>query len=311
MSISKLLIANRGEIAVRIQRAAAALEIATVAVFSEDDHQALHVFRADQSYPLTGAGAPAYLDIEQIIGAATATGCDGVHPGYGFLSENAAFARACEDAGLTFIGPRPDVLDKLGDKVNARNIAIANGVPVLPGSDGPVDLAGARDFMAGLDGRAMMIKAVSGGGGRGVRVVESPGDLDEAFERASSEAAAAFGDGALYVERYVAKARHIEVQILGDSTGAVRHLGERDCSIQRRHQKILEIAPAPNLDAGLRAAILAAAVTLAQALEYTNAGTFEFLVDEAAGNFIFMEANPRLQVEHTITEEVTGVDLVI
>ena len=311
MSISKLLIANRGEIAVRIQRAAAALDIATVAVYSEDDAQGLHVFRADYAHALTGAGAAAYLDMAQIIAATRTTDCDAIHPGYGFLSENAAFARACEDAQLTFIGPRADVLEKLGDKVNARNIAKASGVPVLPGSDGAVDLAGARAFLGSLDGGAMMIKAVSGGGGRGVRVVGTVAELDEAFERAASEAAAAFGDGTLYVERYVARARHIEVQILGDGAGGVRHLGERDCSIQRRHQKILEIAPAPNLAGDLRAAILQAAVTLARTLEYTNVGTFEFLVDEAAGDFIFMEANPRLQVEHTITEAVTGIDLVI
>ncbi|MBT4490778.1 MAG: ATP-grasp domain-containing protein [Rhodospirillaceae bacterium] len=310
MSISKLLIANRGEIAVRIQRAAAALDLPTVAVYSEDDAQGLHVFRADEAHGLSGPGAPAYLDMDQVIAAAQATGCDAVHPGYGFLSENAAFARRCEDAGLCFIGPRTDVLDKLGDKAKARNIAKSAGIPVLPGSDGPVDLAGARDFMASLSGGAMMIKAVSGGGGRGVRVVETADELDEAFERAASEAAAAFGDGSLYVERYVRRARHIEVQILGDSAGNVRHLGERDCSIQRRHQKILEIAPAPNLADGLRGDILDAAVSLARTLEYTNVGTFEFLVDETAGDFIFMEANPRLQVEHTITEEVTGVDLV-
>ncbi len=310
MSISKLLIANRGEIAVRIQRAAAALELPTVAIYSEDDAQGLHVFRADEAYALQGMGAPAYLDMAQVIAAAVATGCDGIHPGYGFLSENAAFARQCEDAGLLFIGPGSEVLDKLGDKVNARNIAIAARVPVLPGSDGPVDLAGAQAFMASLQGGAMMIKAVRGGGGRGIRVVNPGDDLDEAFTRAGSEATAAFGDGALYVERYVARARHIEVQILGDGAGNVRHLGERDCSIQRRHQKILEIAPAPNLAAGLRTAILKAAVALARSLEYTNVGTFEFLVDETANDFIFMEANPRLQVEHTITEEITGIDLV-
>ena len=280
MSISKLLIANRGEIAVRIQRAAAALDLPTVAVYSEDDAQGLHVFRADEAHGLSGPGAPAYLDMDQVIAAAQATGCDAVHPGYGFLSENAAFARRCEDAGLCFIGPRTDVLDKLGDKAKARNIAKSAGIPVLPGSDGPVDLAGARDFMASLSGGAMMIKAVSGGGGRGVRVVETADELDEAFERAASEAAAAFGDGSLYVERYVRRARHIEVQILGDSAGNVRHLGERDCSIQRRHQKILEIAPAPNLADGLRGDILDAAVSLARTLEYTNVGTFEFLVDE-------------------------------
>ena len=310
MPITKLLIANRGEIAIRIQRAAAALDISTVAIFSTDDTQSLHVFRADEAHALTGAGAPSYLDIDQVIAAAKATSCDGVHPGYGFLSENAAFARACEAAGLIFVGPRAEVLDKLGDKVKGRNIAAAAGVPVLAGSTGPVDLAGAQAFLTSLDGAPMIIKAVSGGGGRGVRVIHAADELAEGFERAASEAAAAFGDGALYVERYLASARHIEVQILGDGRGEVRHLGERDCSIQRRHQKILEIAPAPGLDPVLRESILAAAVTLAQTLEYSNVGTFEFLVDGANNDFIFMEANPRLQVEHTITEEVTGVDLV-
>ncbi len=310
MPITKLLIANRGEIAIRIQRAAAALDISTVAVFSEDDAQSLHVFRAYQAHALNGVGAPSYLDIDQVVAAAQATDCDGVHPGYGFLSENATFARACDAAGLIFVGPRAEVLDKLGDKVKARNIAAAAGLPVLAGSPGPVDLAGAREFLVSLDGAPIIIKAVSGGGGRGVRVIHGADELDEAFERAASEAAAAFGDGALYVERYLARARHIEVQVLGDGTGEVRQLGERDCSIQRRHQKILEIAPAPGLDSALREDIHAAAVTLATALKYTNVGTFEFLLDDESNHFIFMEANPRLQVEHTITEEVTGVDLV-
>ncbi len=262
MPITKLLIANRGEIAIRIQRAAAALDISTVAVFSEDDAQSLHVFRADQAHALNGVGAPSYLDIDQVVAAAQATDCDGVHPGYGFLSENATFARACDAAGLIFVGPRAEVLDKLGDKVKARNIAAAAGLPVLAGSPGPVDLAGAREFLVSLDGAPIIIKAVSGGGGRGVRVIHGADELDEAFERAASEAAATFGDGALYVERYLARARHIEVQVLGDGTGEVRQLGERDCSIQRRHQKILEIAPAPGLDSALRKDILAAAVTL-------------------------------------------------
>ncbi|MBT4690201.1 MAG: ATP-grasp domain-containing protein [Rhodospirillaceae bacterium] len=310
MSITKLLIANRGEIAIRVQRAAAALDIPTVAIYSEDDAQSLHVFRADKAHSLAGVGAQSYLDIDLVIAAAKATGCDGVHPGYGFLSENAAFARACEDAGLCFVGPSPDVLEKLGDKVKARNLAAQAGIPVLSGSMEAVDLAGAQAFRDELQGGALIIKAVSGGGGRGVRVVGAGDDLEAAVTRAASEAAAAFGDGSLYVERYLPRARHIEVQIIGDAAGNVRHLGERDCSIQRRHQKILEIAPAPGLDKDLRTAILDAAVTLAQALEYTNLGTFEFLVDSARGDFVFMEANPRLQVEHTVTEEVTGVDLV-
>jgi acetyl/propionyl-CoA carboxylase alpha subunit/acetyl-CoA carboxylase carboxyltransferase component len=315
MPVSCLLVANRGEIAIRILRAAAELGIRTVAVYSEDDADSLHTRQADEARPLRGAGVAAYLDGEQIVAVAQEAGCDAVHPGYGFLSENAAFARRCAAAGLTFVGPRVEVLELFGDKVRARDAAAAAGVPVLPGSPGPAGLDEARAFFEGLsDGAAMVIKAVGGGGGRGVRVVERAEEIEEAYARCQSEARAAFGNGDVYVERLVRPARHVEVQIAGDGSGAVVHFGERDCSIQRRHQKLIEIAPAPGLPMGLRARITAAAVRLAWAVRYDTIGTIEFLVeardlrDETA--FFFIEANPRLQVEHTVTEEVTGLDLV-
>ena len=316
MGLSKLLIANRGEIAVRIARAAAELEIATVAVYSADDARALHVRQADEAHALQGNGAVAYLDIEQIVGAAIATGCDALHPGYGFLAENAALARACEAAGVTFVGPTPEALELFGDKSRARALAAAAGVPVLPGSADPVTLDQARDFLESLgDGGAMVIKAVSGGGGRGMRVVTNVVELAEAYDRARSEAQAAFGDDHVYVERLIARARHIEVQVIGDATGAISHLGERECSVQRRHQKVVEIAPSPSLTDAQRAAITEAALAVARAANYRSLGTIEFLVDDSSAgaleiDFAFIEANARLQVEHTVTEEVTGVDLV-
>ncbi len=304
----KLLIANRGEIAVRIMRTAHNLDIETVAIYSTDDSQALHVFRADEAVELTGTGVAAYLDIEQIVSVAKQTGCDAVHPGYGMLSENAAFALACKDADLQYIGPSVAALQLFGDKSAARQLAIRNDVPVLRGTEQATSMEQAQAFMSALEGAAMIIKAVSGGGGRGVRVVEQASDLDEAYERSRSEAAKAFGNDALYVEEYFGNARHIEVQILGDNHGNVIALGERDCTLQRRHQKIVEIAPAPYLDDALRARIIEAAVTLARAADYEGAGTIEFLVND--DRFAFIEANARLQVEHTVTEEVYGVDLV-
>jgi acetyl/propionyl-CoA carboxylase alpha subunit/acetyl-CoA carboxylase carboxyltransferase component len=318
----RLLVANRGEIAVRILRAATDLGLETVAVHSTDDADALHVRLADRVVAIPTAGARAYLDAERLVAAALDTGCDAVHPGYGFLSERADFARACLAAGLTFVGPRPGVLELLGDKVAARRAAREAGVPVLAGTDGAVDLDAARSFLADLlttrPGAAVMVKAVAGGGGRGMRVVRGIDELEAAFSRCASEAAAAFGDGALYLEELVPAARHIEVQVVGDGAGGVAQLGERDCSIQRRHQKVVEIAPAPGLSEGLRSRIVEAAVRLARSIAYDNVGTVEFLVD-ASGDpatlgpdrtFAFLEANARLQVEHTITEEVTGVDLV-
>ncbi|MEM7017900.1 MAG: carboxyl transferase domain-containing protein [Pseudomonadota bacterium] len=306
----KLLIANRGEIAVRIARAAAEFGIQTVAVYSPEDERSLHCFKADEVAALEGQGARAYLDIEQMVKVAKNSGCDAVHPGYGFLSENADFAQAVTDAGITFVGPTPETLSRFGDKVSARRLAQECEVSLLPGSTQAVSLEEAKRFLADLQGSQMIIKAVSGGGGRGMRVVSSADELAEAYTRCSSEAKLAFGNDQVYVEEYLPRARHIEVQILGDGTGAVSHLFERDCSLQRRHQKIVEIAPSPNLPTALRDELTAAAVRLGEAVNYRGLGTIEFLVDEAATRYTFMEANARLQVEHTVTEEVTGVDLV-
>jgi acetyl/propionyl-CoA carboxylase alpha subunit/acetyl-CoA carboxylase carboxyltransferase component len=308
MPVTKLLIANRGEIAIRIARAAGDLGISTVAVHSTDDVNSLHPRMADQAFALPASGVAAYLDQDAIIAAARETGCDAIHPGYGFLAERADFARACAAAGLTFIGPSPDHLDLFGDKARAREAAIAAGVPVITGIDRAVTLTEARDFLASHG--AIIIKAVAGGGGRGTRAVTAGDELESAFARCQSEARAAFGREDVYVERFIRRARHVEVQILGDRTGAIAHLGERECSVQRRFQKIVEVAPAPNLDAGLRDRIIGAAVRFARAVGYGNLGTFEFLLDAETGDFVFIEANARLQVEHTVTEAVTGVDLV-
>jgi len=312
---AKLLIANRGEIAVRILRAAAELGMRTVAVYSQDDAESLHRRLADASHALAKAGAAAYLDIDAILQAAKETDCDAIHPGYGFLSENAEFARRCAEADLAFVGPRPELLALFGDKAEARALAERLGVPILSGTAGPTSLSEAADFFDALPAAgAMLIKAIGGGGGRGMRVVRRREELADAYARCQSEARAAFGNGDVYVEQLLPRARHVEVQIVGDGSGAVSHLGERDCSIQRRHQKLVEIAPAPGLPDGLRQRLVTAAVTLAASVRYDNIGTFEFLVDAGAlgpqSSFAFIEANPRLQVEHTVTEEVYGVDLV-
>src|SRR5690606_11898430 len=251
----------------------------TIAIYSQDDEAALHTRMADQAVALHGEGAPAYLDVAQVIEAARAAGCDAIHPGYGFLSEQAGFAAACEDAGITFVGPTSGLLALLGDKVAAREAARAAGVPVLPGTEGPTTMEQAEEFLASLDGAPMILKAVAGGGGRGVRVVTNVDELRSSYPRAASEAQAAFGNGALYCERLIARARHIEIQVVGDGHGGVCHLWERDCSLQRRHQKIVEFAPAPGLPAGLRDRIIAAAEGMARHIRYRNAGTFEFLVD--------------------------------
>ncbi len=311
----RLLVANRAEIAVRIMRAAAEQGILTVAVFSEDDAQALHVRRADEAHPLRGVGAAAYLDAGQIIAAAEERGCDAIHPGYGFLSEQADFARRCAAAGITFVGPDAETLAVFGDKTQALALAERCGVPVLRGSRGPVTLEQAKAFVASLDGaHAALIKAVAGGGGRGMRLVTSAEAVDDAYPRCRSEALQAFGNGAVYIEEWWPRVRHVEVQIVGDRLGLVSHLWERECSIQRRHQKLVEIAPCPALSQELRARLLADAVRLAGAASYRNAGTFEFLVDaDATGPdapYAFIEANARLQVEHTVTEEVLDLDLV-
>ncbi len=305
-AIQTLLIANRGEIAIRIARAAAELGMASVAVYAEDDGDSLHLRKADRAVALRGRGAAAYLDAAQLVEIARQHGCDAVHPGYGFLSENADFARQCEAAGLRFVGPSAEALDLFGDKARARELAARCGLPLAAGSNRATSLGEAHTL---LEGGPIMLKAQAGGGGRGMRAVREAAELEQAFARCQSEARAAFGNGDLYVERLIDNARHIEVQVLGDGE-AVTHLWERDCSLQRRHQKVIEIAPAPDLDAGLRRRILDAALTLAAAVGYRGIGTFEFLVDAAHGDFVFMEANPRIQVEHCITEAVTGIDLV-
>ena len=303
-----LLIANRGEIAIRIARACADLEIRSVAVFAEDDDASLHTRKADLAVPLKGRGVPAYLDMDQLIAIAAAQGCDAIHPGYGFLAENAEFARRCQAAGITFIGPAPEVLELFGDKAAARALAERCGVPLVAGINQAVSLEQAQAFCA--EHGAVMLKALAGGGGRGMRAVFEPATLAEAYARCQSEAQAAFGNGALYIEQLVSDARHIEVQVLGDGSGAVSHLWERDCSLQRRNQKLVEIAPSPDLDSGVRDAMIAAALQLAAEVKYCGIGTFEFLLDAAQpGRFYFMEANPRVQVEHTVSEQVTGIDL--
>jgi acetyl/propionyl-CoA carboxylase alpha subunit/acetyl-CoA carboxylase carboxyltransferase component len=314
MTGQKLLVANRGEIAIRIFRSAADLGMGSIAIYPADDSTSLHVEKADVAIALPGRGVAAYLDGTAILAAAREAGATAIHPGYGFLSENAAFARACAEAGIAFVGPTPEILDLFGDKHRARQLAREVGVPVLPGTAAPTTLEEARAFMAKLSANlgtssAVMVKAVGGGGGRGMRPVLAAGELEEAFTRCRSEATAAFGSGDLYVEQLVRHARHIEVQVIGDGT-EVAHLWERDCSLQRQRQKLVEFAPAPNLEAGVRQRLLDAALALARAANYRSLGTFEFLVDGASGAFYFIEANPRLQVEHTVTEAVTGLDLV-
>ena len=309
MTGQKLLVANRGEIAIRIFRSAADLGMASIAIYPEDDSASLHVEKADTAIALPGRGVAAYLDGPAILRAAREAGATAIHPGYGFLSENAAFARACADAGVTFVGPTPEILDLFGDKHRARQLARVVGVPTLPGTAAPTSLEEAQAFMAGPGADGAMVKAVAGGGGRGMRPVLTAGTLEEAFARCRSEATAAFGSGDLYLEQLVRHARHIEVQVIGDGS-EVAHLWERDCSLQRQRQKLVEFAPAPNLEARVRQQLLDAALTLARAANYRSLGTFEFLVDASSGAFYFIEANPRLQVEHTVTEAVTGLDLV-
>lgn len=311
MSFTRVLIANRGEIAIRIAKAADALGIETVAVHAPVDERSLHLVAADQIAPLPG-GDPlaAYLNIDALLRIAAEHGCDCVHPGYGFLAENAALAAGCAEAGLTFVGPAAGTLELFGDKVRARTLAASLEIPVAGGSPGAVaDAAAAADAAAEV-GLPVMLKAAAGGGGRGMRAVERIEDIAEAFERCSSEAAAAFGNGAVFVERLVERPRHIEVQVLADLHGSVAHLWERDCSVQQRNQKVIEIAPAPGLDASLRDRLHADAVRLAAQAGLANAATVEFLVSPEAGDYFFIECNPRIQVEHTVTEQVTGVDLV-
>jgi pyruvate carboxylase len=310
--IRKLLVANRSEIAIRVFRSAHELGVRTVAVYSHEDRYALHRFKADEAYRVGKPGEPikAYLDIDGLVALARQHGVDAIHPGYGFLSENARFARACAEAGLIFVGPRPEILDQLGDKVVARRIAREAGVPVLSGSDAPVSDSAEAKALAAKLGFPVIVKAAMGGGGRGMRVARGPEQLDEALDQARREAGAAFGIPDVFLEKYVERARHIEVQLIGDRRGGLVHLFERDCTLQRRHQKIVETAPAPNLDPRTRQAILDAALAVGRAVGLDNAGTVEFLFDSDSGAFYFIEVNPRIQVEHTVTEAITGIDIV-
>lgn len=310
--LKKLLIANRGEVAVRISRTAADLGIATLAVFPADDASAMHVAHADHAVELAGRGAAAYLDIAQIVAVARAEGCDAIHPGYGLLSERADFVEACDAAGITFVGPSAQTLRAQGDKVSARAVARASGIPVVEGLDGVESADQVSAFLASLGGAPVMLKAVHGGGGRGMRVVRNEAEVAAAFDQCAAEAQSSFGQDALYVERFLPDVRHIEVQLAGDGE-AVVHLWERDCTIQRRNQKIVELAPAPNLDPAVRQRLLDAALAIGSASALKGLATVEFLLDVStgsAGAFYFMETNPRIQVEHTITEEILGLDLV-
>jgi pyruvate carboxylase len=310
--IRKLLAANRSEIAIRIFRAANELGLRTVGIYSQEDRLALHRFKADEAYQVGVGKGPvvAYLDIAGIVGLAKEKGVDAIHPGYGFLSENPAFARACEKAGIVFIGPTPELLELLGDKTAARRLADSAGVPVLPGTEESISSpTEARKFAASI-GYPVIVKAAMGGGGRGMRVVRSEAELDQRLEEAQGEAKSAFGDASVFLEKYLPRARHLEVQILADNHGNLLHLYERDCSVQRRHQKVVEVAPAANLPSSIRAELCDAAVRLARKANYRNAGTVEFLYDVDAQKWYFIEVNPRIQVEHTVTEMVTGIDLV-
>jgi acetyl-CoA carboxylase, biotin carboxylase subunit len=304
----RVLIANRGEVAVRIVRACHELGIEAVAVYSTADRDSLHVRLADDAVHVgPPPAAQSYLNIPSLVAAATTTGCEAVHPGWGFLAENAAFAAACEDNDLAFVGPRPESIDIMGDKIRAKEAAAAAGLPLVPGSSGAATIEQVR-ALAGDVGFPLLLKAAAGGGGRGMRFVEGVEDLVAAFRTAAAEAEAAFSDGSLYVERAIVGARHVEIQVLGDGEGAVLTLGERDCSIQRRHQKLVEEGPSPAVSTDLRAEMEAAARRAAEALRYRGAGTLEFLLD-AEGRFYFIEMNTRLQVEHPVTELITGIDL--
>jgi pyruvate carboxylase len=310
--IRKLMAANRSEIAIRIFRAANELGLRTVAVYSKEDRLALHRFKADEAYPIGEGKGPveAYLDIAGIVALAKAKGVDAIHPGYGFLSENPALARACVKAGITFVGPTPELLELLGDKTAARGLAISAGVPVLPGTEKPVKNFAEAKKIAAVIGYPLMVKSAMGGGGRGMRVVRSESELEARLEEAQSEARSAFGDASVFLEKFLARAKHVEVQILADGHGNLLHLYERDCSVQRRHQKVVEVAPAANLPESVRNELCAAAAQLARKAEYVNAGTVEFLYDVDSQKWYFIEVNPRIQVEHTVTEMVTGIDLV-
>jgi acetyl-CoA carboxylase biotin carboxylase subunit len=306
--VKRVLVANRGEVAVRVIRACREAGLETVAVYSTADRDSLHVRLADRAVHI-GPPPPAqsYLRIDSLVAAGTTTGCDAVHPGWGFLAENAGFARACEDNELVFVGPTPETIDTMGDKVRAKETVAAAGLPLVPGSDGPATLESART-LGGEIGFPLLLKAAAGGGGRGMRLVTDPDDLDGAFRTAAAEAQSAFSDPSLYVEKAVVGARHVEIQVLGDGRGGVLTLGERDCSIQRRHQKLIEEGPSPAVTPELRTRMEDAARHACEAIDYRSAGTIEFLVD-AQKRFYFIEMNTRLQVEHPVTELLTGIDL--
>lgn len=309
----KILVANRGEIPIRIFRTAHELSMRTVAIYSHEDRLSTHRLKADEAYVIGEEGqytpVGAYLAIDEIIDIAKKHGVDFIHPGYGFLSENSEFADKVQKAGITWIGPPPEVIESVGDKVSARNLAAKAKVPTVPGTPGPIKTVEEAEAFVAEYGYPVIIKAAYGGGGRGMRVVREGEDIGDAFQRATSEAKTAFGNGTCFVERFLDKPKHIEVQLLADNHGNVIHLFERDCSVQRRHQKVVEVAPAKTLPRDVRDAILTDAVKLAKEAGYRNAGTAEFLVDNQNRHY-FIEINPRIQVEHTITEEITGIDIV-
>ena len=310
LPLRRVLVANRGEIALRVIRACRELGIESIAVFSEADRDSLPVRSADHAVCIGDApSAKSYLNLRAVVGAAVAFGADAIHPGYGFLSEKAQFARLCEEQGIVFVGPGAEVIANMGDKIAARRIAKAAGVPTTPGSDGAVaDRDDALRIAKGI-GYPLLLKAAAGGGGRGMRIVTQKQDLERLLAEAMGEAAVAFGDSAIYIERYLANARHIEIQVLGDGKHVV-HLGERDCSSQRRNQKLVEEAPSPVLDESLRSRIGESAVALCVAAGYKSAGTVEYILDQDSGEYYFMEMNTRIQVEHPVTEMVTGIDIV-
>jgi pyruvate carboxylase subunit A len=305
----KILVANRGEIAMRIIRACRELNIATAAIYSEADSTGIYVKKADEAYMVGPGPVKGFLDSQQIVNLAQRIGADAIHPGYGFLSENSQFAQLCDTSGITFIGPSPRAIDLMGNKVKARELAKRVGIPIVPGTEGGVtDVKDALSF-AQKTGYPVIIKASAGGGGRGLRVVRSEAELRDNMAVASREAQAAFGDGSIFIEKFIEQPHHIEFQILADRHGRIIHLGERDCSIQRRHQKLIEIAPSLILTPSLRAEMGEAAIAIAKAVDYDNAGTVEFLLDQNS-RYYFMEMNPRLQVEHTVTEQITAIDIV-